>query len=81
MVNLLKNRSCQHHLQMMGGSCARVCKTESGAARQTRRSPTHSHHKTMTMKNATIIAALLSSQHDFGRLAVPIAELAATGEG
>lgn len=61
MVKLLKNRSCQHHLQMMGGSCARVCKTESGAPRQTQRSPAHSHQKTMTMKSATIIAALASS--------------------
>jgi hypothetical protein len=35
----------------------------------------------MAMKSATIIAALMSSKHNFGGLAVPVTELAATGEG
>lgn len=56
---LTKSWSYQHHLQMMGGSCARVCKTELLGPRQTRRSPAHSHHKSMTIDlSATIIGAL-----------------------
>jgi len=41
---LILIRSYQHHLQMMGGSYARVCKTGKPGTRQTRRSPAQSCH-------------------------------------
>jgi hypothetical protein len=45
MVKLLiLIRSYQHHLQMMGGSHVRVCKTGKPGTRQTRGSPAQSRH-------------------------------------